>query len=163
MRTREYYYGSWQYDTAGIGPFIDHVKQYLEGTRTIPVSRAPSIPSESLFFTFSNELMQIFLESLGRIRKPYEAALKYGFRGYSKGGKNGVFLVRKQDVGLIESVASLRERHADQVLFDLDCLKSDLVYLRPVKIVCHNPSGERAVGVMNQDNSRAIFLGFGKY
>jgi hypothetical protein len=27
----------------------------------------------------------------------------------------------------------------------------------------HDPSGERVVGIMNQVNSRVIFLGFGRY
>ena len=163
MRTREYYYGSYQYGSAGIEPFISHVAQFLDGGRTVPVTKAPSISTESVFFTFSDSLFRMFLDNIERIKKPYEAALKYGFRGYSKGGKNGIFLVRNQDDGLLNMIHSLREKSKDQIVQDLDCSISDLPDLKNVKIVCHDPSGERVVGVMNQVNSRAIFLGFGQY
>jgi len=163
MRIKEHYYGSHQYDSAGIEPFLNHVAEFISGDRTVPVTRAPSISSESLFFTFSNHLFRMFLDKNRKIKKPYESALKYGFRGYSKGGKNGVFLFRKQDGGLISVINSLIEENKGQIMEDLDCSLSDLPDLRRVKIVCHDPSGERIIGVMNEINGRAIFLGFGQY
>jgi len=162
-RVMECYYGMHQYDSAGIEPFITHVAQFLAGNRTVPVTKAPSISSERLFFTFSNLLFRMFLDNLEKIKKPYESALKYGFRGYSRGGKNGIFLIRKEDHGLVNVIDSLKEKYKDQIVQDLDCSISELPGLKNVKNVCHAPSGERIVGVMNHINGRAIFLGFGQY
>jgi len=163
MGTKEYYYRSYQYDSAEIALFLNHVAEFIAGDRTVPVTKAPSTSSVSLFFTFGNDLFRMFLTDLGRMKKPYECAFKYGFRGYSTGGKNGVFLILKQDGGLMTAVESLIAQNTHQITEDLDCSLSDLPNLRRVKIVYHDSSGERVVGVMNEDNGRAIFLGFGQY
>jgi hypothetical protein len=163
MRTKEYYYGSHHYDSAGIGPFITHVAQFIDGNRTVPVTMTRLISSKNLFFTFSEHLFRMFLDNIENIKKPYESALKYGFRGYSKGGQNGIFLVRKQDVKLIAAIDLLKAKFKEQILQDLDCSITDLPNLKNVKIVCHASSGSRVIGVMNQTNARAIFLDFGQY
>ena len=163
MRQREHYYVTRQYDSAGLESFLTHVAEFLSGDRTVPVTKAPSIRHESLLFTFIDDLYRLFLEDLFRIRKPYECALKYGFRGYSAGGKNGVFYLRRQDQNLAAVTNSLVTGYKRAITADLDCVEADLPDLKRVKIVYHNPSGERVVGVMNELNARAMFLGYGSY
>jgi hypothetical protein len=82
-----------------------------------------------------------------------------GFRGYSTGGKNGVFLIRKQDGGLMAAIKSLVQQNNDEILEDVNCSFSDLPKLRRVKVVYSDSSGERIVKAMNDINGRAIFLG----
>jgi len=164
MRTEEYYYGFWQYKTAGIGPFLDHTQEYLAGQRTIPVTKTPiEFENRHVFFTFSNPLMRLFIQDIDSMRKPYEVALKYGFRGYSKGGRNGIFYMRDSDKGLRKAILSLVKANIGAILQDLDIRQSDLGRLTHVKIVCHDPTGKRVVGVFNQKNGRIIFLGFAHY
>jgi len=161
MRAEEYYYGFWQYKTAGIGPFLDHTREFLAGQRTIPVTKTTNeFERRHVFFTFSNSLMRLFIEDIDSLKKPYEVALKYGFRGYSKGGRNGIFYIRDSDKGLRKAILSLVKAHIGAILQDLDIRHGDLGGLTHVKIVSHNPTGKRIVGVFNQKNGRIIFLGF---
>lgn len=163
MRTKEYYYGYRQYDSAGIEPFLDHIKEFLKGDRTVPVTKVPAVSGEHVFFTFTNRLYRLFLENIDQMKKPYECALKYGFRGYSRGGKNGIFLLRKKDCGLLARTVTLVAKHRQEILEDLDIKAGELDSLKKVKVVYHAPSGQRLVGVMNQENHRIIFLGFAQY
>ncbi len=163
MAEKEHFYTSEFFQSAGIDPFREHVKQYLDGQRTAPVSRTQSHNSCDVFFTFSKPLLQRFLKQPDSIKKPYEVALKYGFGGYSAGGRNGIFLLRYGDGGLIEAVDRLTVAHEDTVREDLDLTKNGLDALRKVKIVWHNPSGERVVGVYNTNNYRMFFLDFAQY
>ncbi len=163
MVQKEHFYTADFFQTAGLDPFREHVRQYLEGQRTVPVSKTQSQNSHDVFFTFSNSLLQRFLEQADSIKKPYEVALKYGFRGYSAGGKNGIFLLRGGDDGLIKAVDRLAVAHEDTVREDLDLQENGLDALRKVKIVWHQPSGERIVGVYNTNNDRMLFLDFAQY
>ena len=81
MIEREFYHTLQQDTTSGIAPFIGHTREYLAGKRTIPVCKTSSFVGRDITVTFSNHLLRIFLEDLPRIEKPYEVALKYGFRG----------------------------------------------------------------------------------
>ena len=163
MAQKEHFYTTEFYQSAGIDPFREHIRQYLDGQRTLPVSKTQGYNYQDVFFTFSNPLLRQFLERPDLIKKPYEVALKYGFRGYSVGGKNGIFLLRDSDGGLIEAVDRLAVAHENTVREDLDLQENGLDALRKVKIVCHKPSGERIVGVYNTNNSKMLFLDFAKY
>ena len=163
MAQKEYFYTVEFFQSAGIDPFIEHVRQYLVGQRTVPVSRTRSHNSHDVFLTFSNPLLQRFLEQPDSIKKPYEVALKYGFRGYSAGRKNGIFLLREGEGGLVEAVDRLAVAHEDTVREDLDLQENGLDALRKVKIVWHEPSGERVVGVYNTNNDKMLFLDFAQY
>lgn len=155
-----YYTAEWDTDIAA---FLEHVAQYLNGERALPVGKTSSTTEDFMYFTFSDVLYRLFLDDVQKIKKPYETALKYGFRGYSRGGRNGVFLLRRQDGGLLSDVERLVTMHASEIMQDLDCGMEDFPLLSRVKIVCHEPGGSRVLGVMNQANGRTIFLGFGQY
>jgi|TARA_Y100000310_G_scaffold344829_1_gene459828 hypothetical protein len=163
MAQKEHFYTAELFRSAGLEPFREHIRQYLDGQRTVPVSRTQTHNSHDVFFTFSNPLLERFLEQPDSIKKPYEVALKYGFRGYSAGGKNGIFLLRESDGGLIEAVDRLAVTHEDTAREDLDLQENGLDALRKVKIVWHKPSGERIVGVYNTKNDRMLFLDFAQY
>ncbi|MBI5797828.1 hypothetical protein HZA98_02905 [Candidatus Woesearchaeota archaeon] len=159
----EHFYTSEFFQSGGSDPFREHVEQYFEGRRTVPVSRTKGYNNLDVSFTFSDMLLQRFLEGYGSIGKAYEVALKYGFRGYSAGGKNGIFFLRSGDSGLIKAVDGLAIAHEDTIREDLDLQEKGLDALRKVKIVWHEPSGERVVGVYNTGNGRMFFLDFAQY
>lgn len=163
MAKKEHFYTAELFESAGIDPFKEHVTQYLDGQRTVPVSRTQGYHSGDIFFTLSDPLLLRFLEQPGTITKPYEVALKYGFRGYSTGGRNGIFLLQNGDGGLIEAVDRLALEYEDAVREYLAFSETSHGALRRVKIVYHEPSGERVVGVYNTSNSRMLFLDFARY
>ncbi|MDP3728211.1 MAG: hypothetical protein Q8R18_02035 [bacterium] len=164
MGQKEHFYTREFYESAGLEPFLEHINQYLAHQRPIPVSKTGIEQNgHDILFTFSNSLMQSFTQNLNPMKKPYEVALKYGFRGYSRGGRNGIFYLRKSDASLLKAIPSLVEAHVEVIQDDLDISKDGLDALKNVKIVWHNPSGERIVGVYNQTNHRILFLDFAHY
>lgn len=168
-----FYHTFKEYDQQGIDPFLEHVQRYLSGAATVPVAKPNVIEGNGnpeITFTYSNEMYQRFLTDLESVRKPHDVAMRFGFRGYSGGKRNGIFYLRsKHDRGLYSETRSLLGIHERQVREDLDLgqefnLQEDgLDALRAVKIVRHEPSGTRVVGVYKTENKRMIFLGFGKY
>lgn len=164
MKRKEHFYTGGYYASAGLNPFLEHVAQYLNGQRTVPISKTSAEHNgHDLLFTFSDPLMIGFLERPDSMKKPYEVALKYGFRGYSVGRRNGIFYVRKSDEGLVRAMPKLVEAHSEAIQEDLDIAKEGLDALKNVKIVWHNPSGERVVGVYNPRRHRILFLDFVSY
>ena len=162
MKTKEYLHMADEYRASGLVPFLEHVKGYLKGDRTVPVSMSNGSDNfPPVFFTFGHKLLEEFVREPKKLEKPYEAAIKYGFRGYSCGGRNGIFLQRKSDGGLLTATDTLTRRCAEDVTQDLDC--SDISALIKIKIVCHAPHGNRVVGIYNSTNKRAIFLGIATY
>jgi hypothetical protein len=159
---KEYYHTPDFYSRSGLKPILTQITEYFQGTRTVPVSKASTISGEYVFFTLSTDLLKLFIDDLDRIKKPYECALKYGFRGYSKGGKNGIF-TQKRDSGLLTKTVSLSKKCSSEIIWDLDIDAEKIDTLKKVKIVYHDPSGERVVGLMNESNNRIIFLGFATY
>ncbi|MGE0792699.1 MAG: hypothetical protein AB7V77_00800 [Candidatus Woesearchaeota archaeon] len=164
MGRAEYYYTGQHFRTITNPFLLEHIKEYLYGDRTVPVFKTKSEHCDKdIFFTFSNELLENFIKNPMAIKKPYEAAVKYGFRGYSTGEKNGIFLLRKQDSGLITAVEKLIPKHEINLRDDLDIMQGSLDELKKVKIVWHEPSGKRIVGAYNSKNNRIYFLDFAKY
>jgi hypothetical protein len=160
---RNYYYGWWQYQRTGIDPFLERVQAYLAGAVTIPVTRTKSLGDELVKFTFTNALMARFLKEDARLAKAYECAVKYGFRGRSRGGRGGIFLQRERDTMLRKRTDTLVATQEREVTEDLDIESSSLPKLARVKIVYPNRAGERVVGVMDGRRHRIIFVGLAKY
>jgi|SRR3989338_2366028 len=163
MRRREHYYIPEFYAHSGIEPFTDHAREYFACQRSAPISRTKDLHSRHLFFTFTDTLLQRFVTEPNSVKKPYEVALKYGFRGFSTGKKNGIFLLRKDDSRLLRAVNRLIPNHEELIREDLGLQEKSLDDLCKVKIVWHNPSGERVVGAYNTENNRIIFLDFAQY
>ncbi|MEK6938447.1 MAG: hypothetical protein AABX04_05360 [Nanoarchaeota archaeon] len=164
MRAEEYFHTGEQYLSGGISPVVEHAKAYFKGNRTLPVSKTKlETGLEGLIFTFSDVLLRKMVSDTASLEKPYEVAIKYGFRGYSLGGKNGVFYQRNEDVGLLRATEKLIRVCQPQIVTDLQINASQLADLKKVKIVWHNPCGERIVGVYNTTNSRILFLDFACY
>jgi hypothetical protein len=163
MTVKEYYHTLEQYPKSQIAPFLKHVGGYLAGKLTKPVSKTSSINVKPLTFTFSDELLRRFVENQEDLKKPYDVAMRYGFRGYSKGERNGIFYQNEKDKKMIVATNRLIKSHKSEILEDLDIAEEGLDSLRKVKIVWYNPIGERVVGVYTTKNSRAIFLDFASY
>ena len=162
MLEREFYYTLQRYQEAGIQPFLDHTREYIAGERTIPACKVSSFAGEDITFTFSNRLLRDFLEDSKRMEKPYEVALKYGFRGYSSGEKNGIFYQHK-DSRMRKNIERLMRRDVQQITKDIDISEEGLDALCRVKIVWHGPSGTRIVGVYAPEKARMFFMDFASY
>ena len=165
MRKTEIYHTLEELTSSGIEPYLSHVRQYLAGQRTVPVSKANTLGKNmpAITFTFSNDLLRQFISDLDSLKKPYETAMKYGFRGYSRGGKNGIFYQRECDGGLLADTDKLLINCHKEAALDLEHTFEQPQRLEKVKIVWHNPCGDRVVGVYNPNLQRILFLGFANY
>lgn len=160
---RNHYHTLEHYLDSGLRSFKEHTKGYLKGERTVPVGMTHQEHTEKpIYFTFTDSLLKMFIEDLDKVKKSYKAAITFGFRGHSLGHKNGIFYIGKRDKELAKAANSLSFSHKDIIEQDLET-KLDNKSLRKVKIVWHNSSGERAVGLFNTKNNRMIFLGFAHY
>lgn len=160
---KEHYHTLEEYRKKGLEPFVEHALDYLRGKRTLPISKTISFASKQVLFTFSSSLLLYFDSDVQSIKKPYDVAIKYGYRGNSNGGINGIFNQRKEDTRLKRRTESLALEHEDEISENLCLGKEGLDSLRKVKIVWHKPNGERIVGLYNNENNIIIFLGFAKY
>lgn len=162
---KEAYHTFDAYTRLGIDPFLAHAREYLAGQRTVPVckpNRLDSFPEVTV--TYSNALLQTFLDDYPKIKKPHDVTMRYGFRGYSTGEQNGIFLLRSgHDTGLFRGLESLIPKHLSQIGEDLNISPDKIEELQKVKIVWHKPDGERVLGVYNTGNHRMIFLDSGHY
>lgn len=161
---KEFYHTLEQYTLAEIEPFLKHAQEYIKGKRTVPVSQT-SIEKccETVLFTFSDSLLEMFVTNQDSLKKPYEVAIKYGFRGHSNGGINGIVYQKDEDTDMTIATERLVRENKAAVLKDLDITEEDLQKLRKVKIVWHNPSGNRIVGVYLPEKKQMIFLDFAQY
>ena len=156
---KEYYHTLEEYLQKGFFPFLEHAKNYLDGTRTKPISRTTSFKLTPIYLTFSNDLLGLFLRDQ-KMEKPYEMAIKYGYRGHSNGGINGIFNQRKEDKRLREKTEALLLKELGNKDEKLNERCSHR--LKKVKIVWHQPNGQRIVGVYDY-NDQIYFLGLGRY
>jgi hypothetical protein len=164
---KEFFHTKEQYEQHGLDIFLEHVKGYLDGKRTVPVSQIVNKSGQcampTILFTFSDALLRMFIEDLNAVKKPYEVAIKYGLRGYSKGGVNGILYQCEEDTEMLQATDALVRQNKKKVLEDLLIKEEKLDDLRKVKIVHHRPDGKRVVGVYNTEVGRMIFLGFAQY
>lgn len=167
MKTTEervFYHNLERYRLAGLNMFINHAEEYFKGLKQIPVSKTGSIDSDYVLFTFSDDLLKRFVNDIDSIKKPYEVAIKYGFRGHSKGGKNGIFYQRKEDQRMLRKTDKLINKHLDDVVNDLEIkAKDDIDNLEKIKIVWHCQENKRVVGAYNPKKQRMVFLDFAEY
>jgi hypothetical protein len=97
------------------------------------------------------------------LRRSYAAAVIYGFRGHSLGKRNGIFYIANRDRKLSAAVDRFALKDQDAIEQDLETPGHRFGELKKVKIVCHEPSGKRIVGLFNERNLRIIFLGIAQY
>lgn len=159
----EFFHTFDQYLKASLGPFVEHARNYLAGKGAVPVAKITGLAGEEICLTFTDDLLIKLVSKDRSVQKAYETALKYGFKGYSTGGRNGVFYQRDKDRKLARATDSLVAEHKLETLEDLDLTVEGLDALRKVKVISHHPSGERLVGVYRTDNHRIILLDFAHY
>ena len=166
MVETEFFHNLEQYLESGIAPFIEHAQDYVDGKKTIPVSKITTNDKREITLTFSDELLTKFVKGNTRLKKDYEMAIKYGFRGYSLGGKNGIFFQNKTNKNLNQTTDRLVSLYLENVLENLALPSEDqksLDSLKKIKVVSHDPSGKRLIGVYNIQNQRMLLLDYAYY
>ncbi len=148
-----------EYQKKGIGPFLEHIVEYLAGHSTVPISKTQSGYNNDITFTFSDELLVRFAENPEDMEKPYSAAIKQGFHGGDIQYKNGIFyLLKKRDAALIGQTKRIIRSHWPEVMQDLG-IDDGLGDLKRVKLGWGCPP-KFILGMYNPQNSRMIFLDF---
>ena len=130
---------------------------------TVPVSLLNKRTEKYIYFTFTDQLLKMFIKNSDILRRSYAAAVTYGFRGHSLGNKNGIFYIAKRDQRLSTAVDRFALKNQSAIEQDLETQGHLFEELKKVKIVCHEPSGKRVVGLFNERNFRIIFLGIAQY
>jgi hypothetical protein len=96
--------------------------------------------------------------SFGRnFLKSLRSALNYGYMGKSKGEKNGIIDIRREDIILLRDYEKIMGRHNIPEKYSLSGK------LIPVKIVAHIPSGDRFIGCFSNSDSKAVIFGMSNY
>ena len=164
---KEHFHTREEFDSEGITPFLEHAVQYMMDKRSIPIARSELCPVE---FTFSNELLEQFVNNPTLLQKPYEVAIKYGFRGYSRGERNGIFRQRRDDVLMSMRTSDFMLVTRSEICEFFDTQVEKVLDLKKVKIVHHAPDGKRIVGVYDKRQpdkdgllGKILFLGYATY
>jgi len=166
MRT-QYFHTVDEYNKSGIEKYLEHCRNFLEGNGTRPVSRTENklAPGKFVFFTFTVDLFNLLVKKNKKLLKSHEAAIKYGYSGESRGKRNGIILQKEKDEKMWRKTLSFVFKKWDEVCRVLGLCRynfNDIVdELKLVKIVHHDPSGRRVVGVMY--NNKIIFVGIASY
>ena len=163
-RHSEFYHRHSQLER-GFELLLRHTRQFLSGKRTIPVTKTWDHVAQTKFtFTPSTEMCYLLAKKDKKVLKSWLVAAKYGYRGLSRGGRNGIFRQAKRDRGLraktVLFVEEFRSEIIQDLLVDPDFEPED-GRLEFVKIVHHDRSGRRVVGVRYRE--RAILLGIASY
>ncbi len=154
------------YQTHGLLPYLDASRKHLADP-AVPkpetkTTNAVAIQKE-VVFSFADNLLEELVRHPRRLNKPHDVAVRFGLNQYSRGGKNGIFYQRPKDGRLARRTASLIHQYTQEIAQELDIKPEEFSSLHKVKIVYHQPSGERVVGVYNPENKRILFLGFAHY
>jgi hypothetical protein len=161
----EFFHTHEEFEVSGFELLLRHTRQFLSGSRTVPVTLTwDHIAQTRLTFTPSSEMCRLLTKKDKKVLTSWLIAAKYGFLGGGRGGRNGIFLQPKRDRGLRAKTAHFVEKFRTEIVEDLQLdadLEPDARSLEFVKIVHHDPSGKRVVGVRHGD--RAIFLGTASY
>jgi hypothetical protein len=145
------------YIKSGIEPFHYANQEYVRDGGLAPITIVPSHHGNDLGISFSLKLSDLFLKKSRFMEKSYETALKYGFMGFSTGGKNGIFYLRNDDEKLLDETKRIIDREWNE-------LEANDVFLKkPVKIVTHSRKEERVVGAYDGGNGRIHFLDIASY
>lgn len=148
-----------EYNEKGIEPLIADAKIYLADNSERPWCEAGHYRrSDGIKFTFTDTMWQNLINHTELFQQPYRDAIKFGYGGMSQGKRNGIFQLRKHDNRLIRSAETLTQGNMDEIqeAIGIDNLVN-------VKMVWHQPNGQRVVGKYNTKNQKMIFLGFANY
>jgi len=168
-KKRKYYQiGEWL-PSKGKEILAEYCRQFQEGARTIPIVKTINQlnPKKNVHFTLTLDLIEKIVSGDQKIVKSFEDAAKFGLRGYSRGEQNGIFPLRPypHDQKMRDTTEALVRKQWPEIVQDLNLAGRPAEEMIPrltfVKIVHHDPSGKRVVGVMYKD--RIVFVGVASY
>jgi hypothetical protein len=93
------------------------------------------------------------------IRGKFLNSLRYGYIGFSRGGRNGIVAITERDHKLFEDFERFKATERYNEIIQLE----DLVDPIGVKVVAHIPSGKRMVGLYSPTTNKAVFYAIGRY
>ena len=90
--------------------------------------------------------------------KDIDVLIKYGYRGCSLGGKNGITKITKRDKNIYNQFTKdLKNGLAKQIINKFFFYEPNDDEICGVKIVSHKRNGNRLVGVMDETKRKAVF------
>lgn len=155
-------------NTLDIKLFLEASKEYLETGDNIPVLAASSSVKFShdvstVHIYFYDDLLKQIVKYIKKYSRDLRSLITYGYRGNSRGGKNGLVNIPERDKNLQEIVenfqSSCRYTEFCERIGILDGYKE----LFPVKVVTHRKSGERIVGVLDKSTWNSVLYDVKSY
>lgn len=146
------------YDVFDLAAFLEHGRAYARGQAQRPWCRSNTLAATDglehrTLFTFDDELLAVMLKFPGEFKKDLRAALNYGFLGSSSGGRNGIMLLRSEDLRMQNKARQYVEKREDFLREDCDIRAPE-----GVKIVVHRMNGLRTIGVRDRSNGNTVFF-----
>lgn len=115
-------------------------------------------------YSFANYIQNLnsngkkFIQEFAKL---HNCATKYGYRGLSKGKKNGIVNINFSNKQLLIDL----ERMLTKEVIEEYCL--DTENLQPIKVVAHVPNGNRLIGVLDKSKRgnyhAVVILGLSNY
>jgi hypothetical protein len=144
--------------------FAAQCSAYLTGNCERPWCEARSVnPTDNIDrivqFTFGDRLIRNIVKFPRDFEKDLTDALSYGYIAHANGGRNGIVLLRTDDLKMRRRVANYAVTNEKALWHVYNIRKPN----EGVKIVCHRPNGVRTIGVMDPDTNRILFFDQKKY
>jgi len=148
--------------------FLTQARQYLQGSGTMPVISVRSIApvqgtNNRLDVYFTPEILRLIYDGGDRFKKDLRAIGTYGFRGYSKGGVNGLValsMTGNRDENFGDLVMKAKQSYFNEISSTGFRVSDENV---PVKVVCHRKNGLRLLGLLDRQSGRAVIFCYGAY
>jgi len=137
--------------------FFDRLKQYhlrgdLPPALTASEEGLDGVVRDIEVF-FDGPVLASMLREPHEFRKEIKSVVKYGYKGRSMGGQNGICALRKVDSVMDDKLAAYEVSSDGEALLEQYGLNDPA----HVKIVVHRPNGMRVIGFYDQTVGRMLF------
>ncbi len=165
MDTVNFYHSYQELANAGLEPFLDHVLAYLTGReRFAPQAVTNAVQGNpEILLAFSDQVLKRLSERENAILKDYDTAVRFGFRGYSRGERNRIFLQLSSKEKIKRDTERSLKKNLDFLMEEFDTTAHQLDSFEKIKVVHHQPHGRRLVGIYNKIERKAALLGDAHY
>lgn len=138
---------------------MEELLKELEANKGMTV---PSISQSSMTVYFKQEIVDYLTQNKAYAKRVLRDIAKYGYAGGSKGGVNGILNIHPiRDGNLAERVGHfVGNGRCEKIISEYSLNKENL---KGVKVVVHDRTGRRIIGVMDEPNKKIVLYEVSNY